>query len=140
MLTFDDMRGVGVSRMMTSAILENSAFGKCSRTFQEGGIEMLTVADMGEGGGKNHQKSADILYERSLWSLLESVSGLNFRLSIQTKVQRSSSLQMTGPKLQAQMLPKAAHSLKTGMAEVLKSEEASSNVVGIICPPWLGQG
>ena len=27
---------------------------------------MLTVADMGEGGVKNHQKSADILYGQSL--------------------------------------------------------------------------
>ena len=27
---------------------------------------MLTVADMGEGGVKNHQKSADVLYGRSL--------------------------------------------------------------------------
>ena len=27
---------------------------------------MLTVADMGEGGVKNHQKTADILYGRSL--------------------------------------------------------------------------
>ena len=26
---------------------------------------MLTVADMGEGGVKNHQKSADVLYGRS---------------------------------------------------------------------------
>ena len=31
-----------------------------------GGIEMLTVADMGEGGVKNHWKSADVLYG---WSL-----------------------------------------------------------------------
>ena len=27
---------------------------------------MLTVADMGEGGVKNHPKSADVLYGRSL--------------------------------------------------------------------------
>ena len=45
---------------------------------------MLIDADMGEGDVKNHQKSADILYGRSLWPWLESVSGLNFRLGIQT--------------------------------------------------------
>ena len=27
-----------------------------------GGLKMLTVADMGEGGVKNGQKSADVLY------------------------------------------------------------------------------
>ena len=31
-----------------------------------GAIEMLTVADMGEGGVKNGQKSADVLYGRPL--------------------------------------------------------------------------
>ena len=30
---------------------------------------MLTAADMGEGGVKNHQKSADVLYGRSLRTL-----------------------------------------------------------------------
>ena len=29
---------------------------------------MLTVADMGEGGVKNHVKSADVLYR---WSLMQ---------------------------------------------------------------------
>ena len=31
---------------------------------------MMTVADMGEGGVKNHQKSAEVLYGRSLRQLL----------------------------------------------------------------------
>ena len=34
--------------------------------FQGGGLEMLTVADMGEGGVKIGQKSADVLYGRPL--------------------------------------------------------------------------
>ena len=39
--------------------------------FRGRGIEMLTVADMGEGGVKNHVKSADVLYG---WSLIYYVS------------------------------------------------------------------
>ena len=34
--------------------------------FLGGGLEMLTVADMGEGGVKNSPKSADVLYGRPL--------------------------------------------------------------------------
>ena len=34
--------------------------------FLGGAIEMLTVADMGEGGVKNGPKSADVLYGRPL--------------------------------------------------------------------------
>ena len=33
-------------------------------------VEMLTVADMGEGGSQNQQKSADVLYGWSLVHLL----------------------------------------------------------------------
>ena len=71
---------------------------------------MLTVG----GGVKNHQESADILYGRSLRPWLESVSGLNFRLGIQSKVQRSRSLQISGQK----QVPTAY--IETGMAEGLK--------------------
>ena len=39
---------------------------------------MLTVADMGEGGAKNLQKSADVLYGRSLDQLYVTVGQNNF--------------------------------------------------------------
>ena len=45
--------------------------------FLEGGLKMLTVAEMGEGGVNNEQKSADALYGRSLWS---SISRAQFYL------------------------------------------------------------
>ena len=45
--------------------------------FLERGLKMLTVAEMGEGGVNNEQKSADALYGRSLWS---SISRAQFYL------------------------------------------------------------
>ena len=39
---------------------------KNADSFFRKGVKMLTVADMGEGGVKNDQKSADVLYG---WSL-----------------------------------------------------------------------
>ena len=40
--------------------------------FLGGVVEMLTVADMGEGGVKNGQKSADVLYG---WPLRVKITG-----------------------------------------------------------------
>ena len=42
--------------------------------FLGGAVEMLTVADMGEGGVKNGQKSADVLYGRPHINFLQVVA------------------------------------------------------------------
>ena len=41
MLTFDDLRGVGVSRMMTSAIIENR--GKVLMYFMDGPLDSSQI-------------------------------------------------------------------------------------------------
>ena len=47
--------------------------------FLERAIEMLTVADMGEGGVKNGPKSADVLYGRPLMAMV--IQGVEFLIS-----------------------------------------------------------